>query len=386
VYKKRVRLVPDIEDWTRVRKDPDIPDKKDFIELLNKIPKGGINKGLRSGNIFIENFCQKLKTQIGLEVTPYQLEFKILEFQEYKEALARKNFIQIVLKYQGFGAVQFWIEPAFMQTIINRLTGGSQVSKEKSNDLTEIEEKAILVNILDEMQSSYALSWSNILTAPQTRKINPLVSKEEGAELEAEEYVIFSAKVALDKDPEMQNFQIVYPLKMFNFLAEKWPGIIKPKNQQVKLLPEACTGIKVQVKAFLGKTNVTMADVFGIQQGDVIQLAQPVDDLTKISVGEDADTELYGRSGVYNNRLSIQLLKAGEVRIASPVSPVEAFQRDQAEAEPAFAEQAEVKEISKPAEPAEIEDDVLDDIELDDDDDDDDDFSWDDDDLLDEDF
>jgi len=207
---------------------------------------------------------------------------------------------------EGSGVIE--INPSIAFPMLDRLLGGKGEPFDASREFSDIE-LSLFETILRVMMSTLKEAWGPVMDIYPT-----IESKESSPNVvqivaQNEIVVMVVMEIIIGHSSGMMN--ICYPVialepvlpklasrdLMLNETSSK-----KSRNTELQVL---LGGAQVNVEATLGKTDLTMADVLGLQEGDILRLASAADDVVTVSV--DGKERFKGEIGLRRFRKSIQI-------------------------------------------------------------------------------
>lgn len=275
----------------------------------NKFSKGQLNS-LR--NIH-ENFCRNLVTYLAGTMHTV-IESKVLSteqvtYDEYTRSLPYPTILGIFGMNPLEGNALIELSPGLAFNMVDRLLGGHGKDTLKNRDLTEIERR-IVQGALRKMIGIVGESWSEI------HKITPqYIEMETNAQFiqivaPNEMVVVVTMEVKIEESIGIINICLPYivmkPImdKLNNILLFSSAGKTQHPEEQ-KIIQKKIEKAKVPMKVFIGQTNITVRELLGLENGDVIPLQQQIQDPLAVFVGEFKKFE--GLPGMHGNHLAVQI-------------------------------------------------------------------------------
>ncbi|MCF7886414.1 MAG: flagellar motor switch protein FliM [Candidatus Marinimicrobia bacterium] len=174
------------------------------------------------------------------------------------------------------------ISPQFIALAIERLFGGKGTYTSANHHVSNIEQK-IMKRIIDKIATEIANSWQNI------QEFNCAFNRfEHNAEFvqiasASEPVVVVSIEIKLREHTTMIN--LCYPhvwiseiLSNPHLQEEIMLGNKGSENDQIQLLEENLQFTPTDLRAIVGKTEISVQEFIELQKGDVILLDKNIDD------------------------------------------------------------------------------------------------------------
>lgn len=227
---------------------------------------------------------------------------------------------------EGSGVIE--INPSIAFPMLDRLLGGKGEPFDASREFSDIE-LSLFETILRVMMSTLKEAWGPVMDIYPT-----IESKESSPNVvqivaQNEIVVMVVMEIIIGHSSGMMN--ICYPVialepvlpklasrdLMLNETSSK-----KSRNTELQVL---LGGAQVNVEATLGKTDLTMADILGLQEGDVLRLASAADDVVTVSV--DGKERFKGEIGLRRFRKSVQITEVIQTEKDAVKRALESFEK-----------------------------------------------------------
>lgn len=246
-----------------------------------------------------------LRTLVQVDV----ISVEPLVYSEFNNSISNPAILAIVDFTPLSGSIILEIAPNIAYVLVDRILGGKGTSMEKMRGFTEIElaiTERIIIQILNLMREP----WENVMAIrPRLEKIETnaqfaqIISPNEIVAL-----VTLSARVG--EVEGMINLciphMVVEPI-VSKLSTKFWfSAVEKETTKETKLSIESkIETTRVQVRALLGKTTITVGDFIELQSGDVIPLDSHVNGNLEVLVGDLL--KFYAKPGVRNNKVSAKV-------------------------------------------------------------------------------
>jgi len=260
----------------------------------NKFSKDQINS---LQNIH-ESFCRGLTNYFSGHLHGV-IECKVLSieqitYDEFIRSQPNPTVLGLFLLNPLEGTVLMELSPSLAFTIVDRLLGGnghgSQPSMEKFRDLTEIE-RAIIEHRLMQIIELIRDAWVEVYELKPrfiSMETNPLFTQIVAPN---EMIVLITIEVSIGLAVGM--IHLCIPYLVLEPILDKLSTYFRFSTQEKVATPEQVQAIrekiewaKVDLIAFLGRSEILLGDLLDLAEGDVIPLNQPVKDPLPIYVGE----------------------------------------------------------------------------------------------------
>lgn len=301
-----VKEIEEVSHEKKVRKyDFSRPDKfaKDQLRTLEIIHENFS----RLLNNFLSGY---LRTFIELEV----LSVQSLIYNEFSNSISNPAILGIVDFAPLDGQIIIDLSTDIAFAMIERVLGGAGASVHKeSRALTEIE-MTLLKTVLIKFINLLREPWGNIIE--MRPKLEAIETNSQFAQIvspsESIALVTFSIKVG--EVEGMINIciphYVIEPI-LPNLSSKLWFS----KSQRKESTDEERDALNynvgssfVDVKTFVGRTEITVAEFLGLQRGDIIILDKKTDQDFEIFV--EKDLQFYGRPGSKKNKVAVKITKS----------------------------------------------------------------------------
>lgn len=275
----------------------------------NKFSKGHLNSLL---NIH-ENFCRALATYLAGNLHA-GVEAKVLSaeqvtYDEFTRSLPYPTILGIFNMFPLEGNALLELSPALAFIMVDRLLGGLGTGNIKNRDLTEIE-RNIIESRLRRIVQLIGDSWIDIFeVSPQLvdMEANPQFTQIVAPN---EMVVVITMEVKIGESGGMIN--ICLPYIVMKPILDKLNSLLFFSSEQKKLSPEEreilqrkIEWAKVPMKAYIGKTEISVQELLHLEPGDVITLGQGIKEPLAVFVGDFK--KFKGVPGLSGNRMAVQI-------------------------------------------------------------------------------
>jgi flagellar motor switch protein FliM len=279
-----------------------------------KRPNKFSKEQLHTLSIIHENFARLLTTYLSAQLrTLVQVNVYYVEQMTYNEfisSLPNPSLISVVNFSPLKGAIIIEINPSVAFAIIDRLLGGAGEYKEKLREPTEIE-NGIIEKIFVKMTNILHEAWKDITDINAT--LEKMETNSQFIQLvapnEAVALITFSVKVG--KSEGMINIcipHIVIEPIISKLSTRIWLSNTKKEvsEKALQFLSSRISGMNVEIKAVLGKVQITIGEFLNLKLGDVITLDKNIGSEVDIFVQDNL--KFKGIVGVYHNKMAVKII------------------------------------------------------------------------------
>ena len=293
-----------VKDIRRI-KDYDFkrPDKfsKDQIRILHMV----LDSFARSWATFLSG---KLRSLVIIEISSVDQ----LPYEEFVRSTFTPSVMSVFVMepLEGTAILDISIPVAF--AIIERLVGGSGAADSTVRELTEIEEALIEGVVSDALRVLRSAMSDIIQVNPRLDAIeyNPQFTQI----VPPSEMVLFvSMEVRSGENRGMVGICLPYvmlepilvELSTQRFFKRGKEG--QGDNQQPGLILRSIEPTSLELKAELGRVDLSVQEVLDLTPGDIITLPVRLDDLFNVYIGDDPIPRFHARPGVIGRHKGIEL-------------------------------------------------------------------------------
>ncbi len=275
----------------------------------NKFSKGQLNS---LSNIH-ENFCRALATFLAgnmhTAVDAKVLSTEQVTYDEFTRSLPYPTILGIFSMVPLEGNALLELSPSLAFMMVDRLLGGQGMEPAKNRDLTEIERK-IIVSRLGKIIKLIGEAWTEIFKVD-----SQLVDMETNSQFTQivapnEMVVVVTMEVKIAGQSGMINICLPYIvmkpiLEKLNNLLLFSSGGKSISLEEKELIKKKIERAKVPMKVTIGRAQITVQDLIQLEQGDVIQLNQPIKDSLAVYVGDFM--KFKGVPGLFGSKMAVRI-------------------------------------------------------------------------------
>lgn len=292
--------------------------KKEEVKSKVKVydfrrPKKFSKEQLRSLTMIHENFARLFSNYLSAHLRSIVqvgvISVEQLSYAEFTSAVPTPTNLVIFAMPPLKGTAVLEINPSIAFALVDRLLGGPGNTIDKPRELTEIEQ-SIINRIIRKFLEFLTESWKSLVD---------IVPQVEGSETNSqfvqivspnETVALITFSIQLGNANGMANLCI--PFLAFEPILDKlsarlWFAESHTGGRPVQLeeLRYRVGKARVPVVVGLGETTISIREFLGLKVGDCLQLETRVDGDLPVYVGNRL--KFYGRPGLVNNKLSIQI-------------------------------------------------------------------------------
>lgn len=268
---------------------------------------------VRTLQMIHENFIRPLQTYFaGRFRTMVQMVVGSVDQTTYAEFIRSIGTPSVICPFAMAplpGTCVLDINPVVAFPMIDRLFGGPGVAISQVRPLTEIE-GAVMQTVVKGTLDAYAEAWKNVADLelkPGNIETNPMF-----VQVAAPSEIVITVAVDVRVGEHVGVITLCLPHLTLEPILDRLSAHNWFKTQSREVRPADYAAIqsvvgetRVPVVAELGRTELTVAEILGLGQGDVVLLETRLNDPVRVTVGNQ--TKFYGRAGQVRGRLAIEI-------------------------------------------------------------------------------
>lgn len=310
-YTRTLKLGPAIGDWTKIQfQDPSlsevqITEVKDIN--FDSLPKEDMKELHLLHYRLSERLAASMAKDLDIKVELHTISAAQMTYKEFVDSQTEK-LVQADYIISNVGRVNVLFDWALADMIVNRLTGGKG-DQHEGYHFSDIE-SAILESQMDALKTEFASIWEESFSIDQlgmSFSYGDYVYDKKFSLREA--YIVFTFNLYFGKG-DLTKVSWAYPNHVLRYLLTAHRKKAKTLRSRVTLTPKTLSGIKVPIRAELGKATLKMGDLKSLQVGDVIPLDTPFNKPLEFLLGKTVT--LMSQPGVFNDHVGLQLLVANQ--------------------------------------------------------------------------
>ncbi len=207
---------------------------------------------------------------------------------------------------EGSGIIE--INPSIAFPMLDRLLGGKGEPFDASREFSDIE-LSLFETILRVMMSTLKEAWGpvmeifpNIESKESSPNVVQIVAQNEIVVMVVMEIIIGQSSGMMNICYPVIALEPILPKLASRDLMLNETSTKKSRNTELQVL---LGGAKVGIEAILGNAELTLRDVLELQNGDIVRLTTPADDIVTLCI--DGKDRFRGKIGLRRFRKSIQI-------------------------------------------------------------------------------
>ena len=255
---------------------------------------------------YVQHLSARLSTFFRMECGLKIAKFGTATFGEFCETIGNPTHLTLfqIEPLRGVGIVEISLPLGL--TMADRLLGGKGRVTNADRSLTEIEE-----TLLEDAMQLIVSEWTQILEGEKTILKPQCIGHETSGrflQTSTPETVFITTKVDVTIGELTERLQIGIPFSMIEAMVKRMQVARQsgddPQPKQVQWrAPYA--GIQVPITAEWKVREITLTEVLGMREGDVIQLPRELVSQTRIRLSNTE--EFTGTVGMQNGHVAVQL-------------------------------------------------------------------------------
>ncbi|WP_368654823.1 flagellar motor switch protein FliM [Ornithinibacillus sp. 4-3] len=252
-------------------------------------------------------FSAHLRTYVNISVASVDQ----VPYEEFIRSIPNMTVLNVYSVEPLEGRILMEVNPNIAYSLLDRLLGGKGNSVTKVDNLTEIE-TMLMSQLFEKAVTNLQEAWASleeIHPLLEDFEVNPqflqLVSPNETV-------VVVSLNTEIGEESGMIN--ICIPHIVLEPIIPKLSVHYWMQTESKKRDPEAYKNIsrnvekaKIEAKAILGDTTITINEFLHLNKNDIISLNQSLDQPLTLAVNEQP--KFYVQPGEYKNKVSVQILE-----------------------------------------------------------------------------
>ncbi len=249
-------------------------------------------------------FSTLLREMIDINSLPTQME----RFKEFMNKIPVPTSIHIFKMEPLKGNYLLIIDAPLVFIFVERFLGGGErkIVKVEGREFTPIEQR-LIKKVVDMIFIELEKAWRNIHPV-KPKYIRGEVNPQFARVLQPEETVIVTGfNIELEnlsgKILFCHPLSALQPIKDKLFSPYQIEEVVDPKWKRA--LERTVLDSQVEVKAILGKTNITLEDLLHLKEGDVLVLEKKIEEPIEVLI--ENTPKILGKLGIYKKHLAIQI-------------------------------------------------------------------------------
>lgn len=252
----------------------------------------------------------KLRHKVDLRVHSVEQ----MLFSDFVRSLPNPSVISVfkVQPLEGYAIMQLTPDIAFLMH--DRLCGGDGLPMEGSRGLTDIETAVLKTQVISVFSSLLSDAWKEV--GDLRFDLDYIESNPQFLQVASERDVIALVTMNFDLDNVSDMISICLPHRTLEPIMKHlthirmFDSLQQPDPKRIELLKAKVRSAIVPVEVELGSTTVTVQDLLGLSEGDVIPLDRKKTETLDIKVG--TMTKFKGTPGRLGNNLGVVITNVCE--------------------------------------------------------------------------
>lgn len=265
-----------------------------------------------------DNFCRALTTYFSGHLHAL-IESKVtaieqITYDEFIRSLPNPTILSIFTLSPLEGTLLMEVGPTLAFTMVDRLLGGQGQAMEKNRELTEIERTIIerrVIQIVDLLGES----WREVHDL--TAQFMAMETNPQFTQIVAPNEMILLVTIEVKIGEAVGLINVCMPYLVLEPILDKLSTLLlfstqsKVKSaEQKEAIRQKIQWAKIEMSAYLGRTEILVRDLLELAPGDVIPLNQGVQDPLAVYVG--SFEKFRAIPGMHGEHLAVQLTEVVE--------------------------------------------------------------------------
>jgi len=306
-YSRKILLRPAIGDWTTVQyRDSDF-DEISISEVRNanfdSLTKDQMKQVHYYQYRLAEAITKKLSEDMDIKIELHSIVAMQLCYEDYlnsqNDQIVQSNFV-----IEGLGKANVIFDWSLADVIVDRLAGG-RGDETRSEKFSEIE-ASILRAQMEQIQPIFTNVWKDVISVDQIRPeyIYGKYRKDDKVSLR-EAFIMFTYNLYFGKG-DLKKIVWAYPSCVLRELLERCEKKKAKVKKNIELYPRTLKGIKLELKTTVGRTSLTMKELQGLREGDIIALDKSIE--TPLEMDIEGKAKFFVQPGTVANKICVQLM------------------------------------------------------------------------------
>lgn len=226
---------------------------------------------------------------------------------------------------EGSGVIE--INPSIAFPMLDRLLGGKGEPFDASREFSDIE-LSLFETILRVMMSTLKEAWGpvmdifpNVESKESSPNVVQIVAQNEIVVMVVMEIIIGQSSGMMNICYPVIALEPILPKLASRDLMLNETSTKKSRNTELQVL---LGGAKVGIEAILGNVELTLRDILELQNGDIVRLTSPADDIVTLCI--DGKDRFRGKIGLRRFRKSIQVIEVIDTEKDAVKRALESFE------------------------------------------------------------
>lgn len=270
---------------------------------------------MRSLSRIHENFSRILTTYFSSQLRTY-VEISVasvdqLPYEEFIRSVPSMTIMNVLTAEPLEGSILIEVNPNIAYAMLDRLLGGLGTSINKIDNLTEIE-TTLISQIFKNTLPAFKEAWGSVIDIEpemQSFEVNPQFLQIASPN---DTVVVITLSTTIGEASGMMNIclphvviePVIPKLSQHYWMSEKKKDrSLEDQHKIEKSIRET----EVELRAVLGRSNLTVKELATLSAGDIIRLDQLIDSAVSLQVGEE--TRFLAQTGKKKSQLAVQIME-----------------------------------------------------------------------------
>jgi len=234
-----------------------------------------------------------------------------LQYSEFILSISDPSCIYIFRVEELNGVAILEISPQLVLFVVDRLFGGKGGSGEEPRTITSIEQ-TVMKKIIEKALENLSTAWQQV--APLTFILEGFESNPDVVQIAppGETVITVSLEIKIQDTSSLMNIcfpylileDIISKLNVQHFISTTKK---EASEEEINILTERLKMTQLPVVSYLGKTSLTVKDIFNLEKYDVIVTDKKVNDLIEISIG--GNNKFLGKPGFKGKKKAVKIIR-----------------------------------------------------------------------------
>jgi len=260
---------------------------------------------------FARQLTTSLSTLVRTMVSSEVVSVDQFAYEEFINSVVSPTVIGILEMYPFNGNSLIDMDPNLVFSIIDRMLGGKGELTGKSRELTDIE-KTVTERVIMRMLELLEESWSTVVDVRfrfESMESNPFF-----VQICPPRDMVLLVVMRLSVGDVEGSLSICIPYFLMEPIMDKlssqqWFASSGRKDEvsAKSYITRNLNGVKLPVSLELGHTILSLGDVYGLQEGDVLKLDEKIDDPILVRVGNHI--RFKAKPGIHEKKVAAEVLE-----------------------------------------------------------------------------
>ncbi|MBI1389553.1 MAG: flagellar motor switch protein FliM [bacterium] len=235
-----------------------------------------------------------------------------ISYEEFIRSIPNPTSLNIINMDPLEGKALIELSPTLSFPVVDRLMGGAGNVFKKNRELTEIEQ-TIIEKVLYRAFDCLHEAWANVLPlnlSLEQSETNPQLLMQ--LYLPSEMVILMTFEVTMGDISGTLSFCIPYPTLepiAGQLSSSSWFAASKKElsEEHAEVLYDRLKRVQIPIVAYIGSATMSMSDLLGLSEGDVVQLNNRTDDDFVLQIG--TEHRYFAKPGIHRGHNAVQITK-----------------------------------------------------------------------------